>query len=545
MSLGITKIWTAIKRHNGGDIPVNNEHLISGYGSSASIMLLFLLVSVFRKPYRIVSLLATLCTVLFIFEIVGIFNIWYKVGPGPIYITLVLILAFQWILNSLHGFYGKNKVDGSDNASQDNKTSRFDVLYYGLSAMSYSTFGWHLTTISKVTQYAFSLPISSGLYLFVLGVSALKLHNFICGAHMITFGVIWFALGSNLWIEDYIHESFSIPVPASVILGVFLILLAVLNIKYEICRSINCLIMYLLILSLTIYGDKSTFSGTVAAIGFFWSLYGAAAHLTRLFEFRIKFPLGINIFENAFLNKVILNMRSCNAKVNPSDKSTSTISADLMLGFSKYADVQSLSFLLNAVTALVLIPESSEYSVHTLPFCIGFGGILQCVVGYIAFSRGLTFESSYNLIFASFWTIWGTVRILHLSDNSIQSGCISFLFISIVLGCLSATINVLWLCTSASFSLVVISFLVSGLTYGEGSRIYHIVVTSIFSAIQIYGFLSCFSARVLGRGILPSGKPLINVNYLQQSIDKTVLADARKASGVRQIAGNSSLENSN
>lgn len=533
MSLGSTKLWTAIKRRNGGEVPDNNKHLLPGYVACLSVVLVFLFLSLCNKKFKALSLLSAVCIVLFIFEIVGIWKTWFLIGP--VLIVLILILSFYWLSNSLAGICWQNKVDSIDSVTQNFQSSESELLLYATSSVSYSAFGWQVTTLSKDTQFAFSWPLSAGICQLALGVFFLRRYDAVKGVHSLLFGILWIAFGTNLWLEDYLSESLFLPVPVCVIVFTLLLLLFVLNFRLEVFRSFSYLILCLMVLSLTLFGDKDIFSGIVGILGFVSSLYGVAAHLTRLLEFRFLLPLGQNVFETGLYSRV----RCCDSKIRPSDQASTVFPSDMMLGFSKYVDVQCLSFLLNAVATIVIIPESSEHSIHALPFCLGFGGVLQTVVGYIAFSRGLTFESCCNFVFASFWSIWGTSRILDLSNSGIstQSGCISFLFISLVLGGLSTTINVLWFCTSISFTLVVISFLVSGLVDSSSVRLFHVVVTSIFAVVQIYGFLSTFITNMLGQEILPTGKPFITFSHLRSSVDKIVLSDARKASGVRQIAG--------
>jgi len=541
MSDGITSTWTGInERCNITSSANSNDYLIPGYGASVLVVLLLLIISLYNIVHRQIAVLCTICGVLFTFKIV---SIWLpSQNLGVIYIILVLFIGYFWLSSALEATGGENIVAVKDSSSRhenQSKSQDYHVMWFATNVISYAVFAVQVTTLSEKTQFAFAWPISSGIIQLVLGVSALRRYDVGGGMHIMLYGLVWTAVGSNLWLEIYQGHDLPLLSPICAILMLYFIILTIINIRLEVLRSVSCCAMALFILSLCVDGGRGIFVGTTACLGFFVSLYGVFAHLSQMLSFRFKFPIGILIFDEKSQTGCISKINICSSSVEPT-QAKGSLSSNVMLGYAKYVDVQCLGYLVNSIAALSIITNSSPYSLSGLPYCLGFGGIVQFIVGFIAFSRGHTFESCSYLIYASFWSIWGTVRILDLNDDfkgtENVSGCIAFFIISITLVGLSITVSIVWFCISCCFSLLVLSFIINGLS-NETTEIFHIIISSIFALILLYAFLSSYLKNMFGRDILPTGKPMLTISLLAHGVDKTILADSRRATGVRQIAG--------
>ena len=540
MSDGITSTWTGInERYNITSSANSNDYLLPGYGASVLVVLLLLIVSLYSIVYRQIAVLGAICSVLFTFKII---SIWLPLqNLGVIYIILVLFMGYFWLSSTLETIYSENTVAVKDSSSRHANQSRsqdYYVMWFITNTISYAVFAVQVTTLSEKTQFAFAWPISSGIIQLILGVSALRRYDVGGGMHIILYGLVWTAVGSNLWLEMYQEYDLPLVSPICAILMLYFIILTIINIRLEVLRAVSCCAMALFILSLCVDGNHGIFVGTTACLGFFVSLYGVFAHLSQMLSFRFKVPIGILIFDESQTG-CISKINICSSRVELT-QAKGSLSSNVMLGYSKYVDVECLGYLVNSVAALSIISNFSTYSLSSLPYCFGFGGIVQFIVGFIAFSRGHTFESCSYLIYASFWSIWGTVRILDLNDDfkgtENVSGCIGFFIISITLVGLSITVNILWICISSCFSLLVLSFIINGLS-NVTTEIFQIIISSIFALILVYAFLSSYLKNMFGRDILPTGKPMLSISLLAHGVDKTILADSRRATGVRQIAG--------
>lgn len=540
MSDGITSTWTGInERCNITSSANSNDYLLPGYGASVLVVLLLLIVSLYNIVHRQIAVLCAICGVLFTFKTI---SIWLpSQNLGVIYIILVLFMGYFWLSSTLEAIYGENTFTVKDSSSRREHQSRsqdYHVMWFATNTISYAVFAVQVTTLSEKTQFAFAWPISSGIIQLILGVSALRRYDVGGGMHIILYGLVWIAVGSNLWLEIYQEYDLPLASPICAILMLYFIILTIINIRLEVLRAVSCCAMALFILSLCVDGNRGIFVGITACLGFVVSLYGVFAHLSQMLSFRFKVPIGILIFDESQTG-CISKINICNSRVELT-QAKGSLSSNVMLGYAKYVDVQCLGYLVNSVAALSIITNSSPYSLSGLPYCLGLGGIVQFIVGFIAFSRGHTFESCSYLIYASFWSIWGTVRILDLNDDfkgtENLSGCIAFFIISITLVGLSITVSIVWFCISCCFSLLVLSFIIDGLS-NETTEIFQIIISSIFALILLYAFLSSYLKNMLGRAILPTGKPMLTISLLTHGVDKTILADSRRATGVRQIAG--------
>lgn len=240
-----------------------------------------------------------------------------------------------------------------------------------------------------------------------------------------------------------------------------------------------------------------------------------------------------------FANKTFMTNR-----IGVDNVSKNLFETNTVLGISKYAESESLGYLANVVSVLAFIWVPQEISFLSLPWIMTYGCCLQFVVGFICFSRGHTFESSSFLIFASFWLIWGGLRSLGLFRTdlgmSLGVGICSFLLIGILFAGISITVNKIWTSIFLCFDLMVLATLLQVLGINDGYMIERIFGTAL-SISFVYAFLSSVIKLTYGKEIIPFGRPLHEINKIQQYKDQMLWAPARRASGVREIAGKFSI----
>jgi len=215
--------------------------------------------------------------------------------------------------------------------------------------------------------------------------------------------------------------------------------------------------------------------------------------------------------------------------------------SDGMFGSSKYVDAQSIGFAVNSIAAFSLVWVPPGSGLYILPWVLGFGGCIQFAVGFVAFSRGLTFESCSFLLYACFWSIWGSLRSLNVFDDSegpsLIVGCISFLVVGLLFLALSTTISKVWFAMSMLFNFMVLAFMLQGLNV-PNVNVFEIVVAIAYVLVFTYAFFVTVLKNAYGRDILPVGKPILHISNINSDLSKNFFADPRRATGVRAIAGN-------
>ncbi|ESO94486.1 hypothetical protein LOTGIDRAFT_189186, partial [Lottia gigantea] len=264
------------------------------------------------------------------------------------------------------------------------------------------------------------------------------------------------------------------------------------------------------------------------------------AHITRMKPGCKTLPLGSELFETERMKQVIVDKCRLFAGClygQLNEVGSTLFSTSHMLGYSKYLELDMVGFAVNAVSALAILWVPKGLVI--LPWVILFGGIPQFIVGSVSFSRGLTFESCAFFTLGSLWTIWGSVKGLGVldADHSIAAaaGCIAFIAVGLLLLGLATVISVSWVILIILYILLVVGFLLQTLSV-SGIDVYLVVISIAFAVVCIYCFLASVTKSLMGRPLIPTGKPIVQVSYLHSQGDKALWCDARRASGVKHIA---------
>ncbi|XP_060072266.1 uncharacterized protein LOC132552143 [Ylistrum balloti] len=546
-SVGVNHIWTEVNysQNQSSEHYVSaHETLFPGYGGLMLVFLVYLGTSLTSKDFRSCAAVSLICLVMFTFEIINLFV--SVQGTGVLHVLLTLIFLY-FCFSNVTSHYKRSNFVSPDNLKTETNSPNTSIhrdhllLMYSLNIVCFTTFASYVINIISDTRFSFPWLITSGIFEIVVGIASLRRTSHHSASNVIIFGLFWFAVGSSLMAENYVWREMNFIVPTSAVLFLFFFLLAVVEIKLELFSSVYYLMMSLFVLSLGVDGLEGVFIGVMGWAGIVLSLYGLIASSTRLTELEIRFPLGDNIMENQKLTKLF----SCFQKLGKNRQTTDILSdshklsEDIMLGYSKYVDSQSVGFAANAVAAFSLVWIPSGSAPLILPWTVGFGGLIQFAVGFVSFSRGLTFESCSFLLYASFWSIWGSVRALDIIEGAqgvtLVVGLVGFLVTGLLFLGLSTTINKIWLLISSVFCLLVVAFLLRGLGVSNYGGL-EIAIAIAYVLIFMYGAMSAILKNVWGRDILPLGKPLLQVSKLHSDRSKALFMDPRRATGVKQTA---------
>lgn len=508
------------------------------------IFVIFLIGSLGHKDFKLGAVISVICVILYIFEIL---NVWVHIGGTEIiYILLVVITTFFWFQNAKKKFSCSNQVTPSGSkpahSKQKPKTYNFVIIWYAMNILSFSVFASHITTVTSNPTNAFSWCLTSGLFQVVMGISAHRRHDAHSATLLLLHGVYWTSISSSMLLNLCLDSTGSIPIPVLSVFIFLFIALSLIDVSLELFRSSYHIVFSLFTLALCIDGFQGTFLGVMGWIGFVFSIYGLSAYISRVSGVSKKIPIGKNIFDKEAIKNKLRNL--CKSKVNDVSLQSNTdnglFSKDAMLGYSKYVTMETIGFASNAVAAFSVIWVQADSELYLIPWAVGIGGLVQLTSGFVCFSRGLTFESLSFLIYASFWSIWGSVRGLGLltndQGNGIIIGCISFMIAGVLLSVLSTVVNKVWLVISLLFDLIVLCFLLKGLNV-MSADVLEIAVSILFALACIYAALSSVIKNALGRDILPTGLPSIQMSKLHSEGTKAVWADGRRTTGVRKIAG--------
>ncbi|XP_019618439.1 PREDICTED: uncharacterized protein LOC109465523 [Branchiostoma belcheri] len=226
----------------------------------------------------------------------------------------------------------------------------------------------------------------------------------------------------------------------------------------------------------------------------------------------------------------------------PSSPTTTPSASSDILGYSKYASADTLGFLSNAVTALAVALLSTGDKSLVLPWVIVPGGVIQFVAGTISFSRGKTFESTAFLVYSMMWLLCGSVRYSGVYRGSeglgVAAGAASFLLFNLFVIFLSVVINKAWLVLSVVFEVVCVLFLLDSLGV-QTSQYFELAVMCVFGAVCVYCFCVHLLNGMCGDEVMSLGSPLLTLGRGRRDRggeQGCVIADARKANGVKQIA---------
>lgn len=518
------------------------ESLFPGYGAFIIIFSLFAVACVLHNA----RFTAVLSLGLFLSCIFEIASLWQnlKRSSGAYYLLLASMTLFESGRRLFDKMRGNEKVVKKVTGNDKDLSRDYVVVGHAMNTLAFAVFASHVTGITTVPRHSFMWVMSAGIFQGLSAAVSMRRSDAYNGCYFSLFGTFWIAIGVNL-IMEYVTETDSFPLIAVFIFFIVLFVVAsIVSLTKDMYQSFQNLLFAVFCIALCVDGLKGKFLGGMGWVCFLFSLYGFSAHLTRVQHSSFKLPLGCHCFEAEKLKSAIQKRARCFAAClygRLSDSaSKSEFSSDTMLGYAKYIDLDMIGFASNAVAALAMVwtPGGQEYLI--LPWVIGIGGLAQFIVGSVCFARGLTFESCTYIVFSTLWIIWGTARGLNvlILDNTaaMVTGCISYLVIGLLLLGLSMVINKAWFVVTLLFELVVLAFLLDALSV-PGHIVFEIVIVIIFALVCLYCFAATALKAVWGRTILPLGAPIIQCSYLHSQGGRAFWASAKKASGVKAIAG--------
>lgn len=508
------------------------EVLLPGHGVLIVLFAIFsflLLLFNHQKDHVVFMGLSLLSSVCFIT------NMWTNLkGRSVTFLSLAFITSYISARTFFHSF--TKNINNLEELDFQNKR----VIRYALNALSLSPWILNSLAVTESSTTGFVWPLSSGLFLLLHGLSGLRWGDITVSTCSIIDGLFWTSVGGSMYVEllkqylDIFSPAVSIPV-SFIVLSV-----AVVFVQTEILLSFQYLLLSILILTLNFDNNAKIAVSTFAWLSFILNVYGYVSYLCKSFSFKINFPVGQNGLEK-IRSKMLANKTFMKNRVGVNNISENLFETNTVLGFSKYAESESLGYLANVVTVLAFVWVPQENSFLSLPWIITYGCCLQFAVGFICFSRGQTFESSSFLIFASFWLIWGGLRSLGLFKTdlgmSLGVGISSFLLIGLLFAGISINVNKIWTSIFLCFDLMLLATLLQVLGINDGYMIERIFGTAL-SISFVYAFLSSITKMTYDKEIIPFGRPLKEINKIQKDKDQMLWAPARRASGVRKIAGN-------
>lgn len=544
-SVGVNHIWIDVhysKNVSSEKYVSPHETLFPGYGGLVLVFLVFLFIPLTNRDFRSCAVISIISLVHFTFEIIKMFVSLQVSGVLNVLLTLIFLyfcLSTVFSNYKLSNSVSPDTLKTATNPSQKLVFRTHLVMMYALNIVCFTTFASYTINIISDTRFSFPWLLTSGVFQIVVGMKSLRKSDAHSASTAIIFGLFWLSVGSSLMAEDYLRSELNFIIPTSVVLVSFFLLLSVAEVKHELFRSFFFLAMSLFALSLGVDGLQGMFVGVCGWIGILLSMYGLMATTTSIVG--IEIPLGSNILEKPKVAMVLAMFQNIGKSRKTTDVSSNSnkFSEEIMLGYSKYVDLQSVGFLANAVAAFSIIWIPSNSDLLILPWTVGFGGLIQFAVGFVSFSRGLTFESCSFLLYASFWSMWGTVRAVNVIEGAegipLVVGLVAFLITGLLFLSLSTTVNKLWLMNSSVFCLLVVSFMLHGLNASNYGG-FEIAVAIAYVLVYMYGVLSLTLRNIWGRDILPIGKPILQVSKLHSDHSRALFMDPRRATGVKQAA---------
>ena len=521
----------------------DSEALWAGYGVFLLISLLFVMGSLIHRS-KFTAVLSLGFTLACIFEIA---SLWRPLrGTAAAYYILLTALAFYSICGMmLARFRIRKNPDAHEVLTPHGHQVSKDYLPLGhaMNTLAFAVYAGSVTGIYNVPNREFSWVICAGIFQTVAAVVAVRRGDSYNGFYFFLYGMFWTANSYNLVYEYVTGVTLPPLIAVGVIYVVMFFVISVISLTKELYQFLQNISFCIMCVAFCVDGNRGVFLGAMGWVCFIFSLYGLAAHISRVQNTQYKIPLGVRIIEsstlkNFFNDKCLCCARCLYGKLKDNASSNALFSKNFMLGQSKYLDLDAVGFALNAVSGLAILWLPNGFLV--MPWVIGFGGIPQMIVASICFSRGLTFESIAFFTMGSLWLIWGPARgvgVLTLDNNVAAAvGAIAFLIIGILLLSLSTLINKAWFVLMLVFDLVVLALVLRTVAI-PGTQIYEIVIMIIFVVVCFYCFAASALKVVWGRDVLPVGKPIAQVSKIHSQGDRAVWADAKRQSGVKTIGG--------
>ncbi|KAJ8015764.1 hypothetical protein DPEC_G00029530 [Dallia pectoralis] len=322
----------------------------------------------------------------------------------------------------------------------------------------------------------------------------------------------------------------SSPVPFPVVFSILFFILALFICQKSLCEGLYLLFYVAYTIALA---AQPTHSFQAGAQGIQGAIYVVTAIMLLVTSYNNvsanRIPTGEGVFK-ALVGRV------SSLSLRPHNKSIHTP----YLGYSRYADAEVLGHACSVLAAFSITVSGgvrAPLGVLVLPWAVVAGGVLQLLVGSVAFSRGKTLESTAFLLYGVMWSIWGLTRYGGLYGDirgfNLAVGIISILMFNSLVTVGALFLNVAWVVYAATFNLIIISFLldaIGALPYG-----YDIGVSIVFGLVSFYCFLSGLFNMTFLTPSLPIGQALINLSGTGGK-DVCPHVQARKATAVQQIA---------
>ncbi|KAK3091651.1 hypothetical protein FSP39_021573 [Pinctada imbricata] len=540
MGVGLNDIWydvLEVTRDNYTDVDISeSEALVPGYASFCIIFILLLIINVASKSNRSLSVLLLVLSTLLVFRILETYtNIQ---GSHVLFILLCLISVFMFVSFANFHSVSSNIISPVDKTKVRPPQSKVaqsyleHVVYFGLNVVAYSVFASLSTTVLVDVSCSIAWLLSVGIVLLTSGISFLRRDSYFFQNNLIISGSFWVSVSANFVLTELFNETFTLKVPVTVAISLASTILCLNNFKRSPLISLTYVCIILITIALAAGGSKGVFLEVIGWIGFIASVYGFAAYVCQCYQLTYRIPT----FE--FLSKLACFKRTnelcCKICLKRENNSSTH---NKMFGYSKYLEAEDLGFAASAIAALSSAWPESGSDVHSVSWVVGFGGIVLFLVGFISFSRGKTFESCVFITCALFWSIWGPLRPFYSPTGTFSTniGCVSFLFISLVLTSLSLTVNKASVFQTSLFALIVLNFLLHNLDI-SGTRIFELVVIIAYTLVCFYICLSKYLSISFETDVLTLGKPILQISYLHTEGSKALWAECRRATGVNAIA---------
>lgn len=521
----------------------DSQALFPGYGTFLLTFLFFTAGALLHKD-RFSAILSLGMFLSCIFEISAL---WTPVRRSAAAYYLLLSLVTLYLLASkLWARFRQGEPNRKFSGGEDSKPAR-DYIPMGhlMNTLAAAVYAGQVTGIYDHDSFTFTWVITAGVYQLVAAVVSVRRSDIYHGLYFIFHATFWISNGFNLTVVFATLQN--VPqglVAATVIHFIIFFLIAVISLTREIYQLPQNLALCVLCVAILVNNNNSgAFLGAMGWILFVFSLYGLAAHISRLKNSGFKLPLGTRLIDpEKFANFIFTSCKCCFSHVKSFTSSAASSSdlftIDFTLGYSRYGGFEVAGFALNAIAAVAIL--WTPQGLWVLPWAVVLGGLAQMIVGSICFSKGLSFESCAFFTYGAVWLIWGPARGLGTlaRDNSAAAitGCVGFLAVGLLLLGLSTIINKAWTALTFFFNLVIVGILLHTVD-ANGSFIYEIVINVLFVIVCVYCFIATALKSVWGREFLPLGKPFIQVSYLHSEGEQAFWADGRKASGVKAIAG--------
>lgn len=546
--MSISGLWTAVGLYHVVQFYTPNyitdsEALWAGYGTFLLTFLFYVIGSLHHKD-RFCAILSLGMFLSCIFEIAAL---WTPVRrSAAAYYLLLALITLYLTVSTLWTRFREGEPKPKISQSEEFKTSKdYIPMAHVMNTLAAAVYAGQVTRIFQHASAEFTWVIVAGVFQLVAAVVAVRRNEIYHGLYFIFHATFWFTNGFNLAVVFTTGELVPLTlIAATVIHFIIFAVIALISLTREVYQLPQNLALCVLCVAILVDDNNSgAFLGAMGWILFVFSLYGLAAHISRVKNSGFKLPLGTRLVDPAKIaNFFLTHFKACFSHVKTitasSKQGKALFSADFTLGYSRYGGFDVAGFALNAIAAVAILWSPS--GLWVLPWAVVLGGIAQMIVGSICFAKGLSFESCAFFTFGSLWLIWGPARGIGTidQDNSaaIITGCVGFLSVGLLLLGLSTIINKAWTVMTFFFNLIVVGNLLHAVN-ANGSFIYEIVITVLFVIVCIYCFIATALRSVWGRELLPLGKPFLQVSFLHSQGEQAFWADGKRASGVKAIAG--------